>query len=432
MTSGHTRFTRPGVATAVAVAVALLMTAPAAADAADDAGEVDEGACPVVAVAQGVSAMVSKSDDLLLAAPTGMAMPVAQACVDFGLSESSGFASHPYPGSTVVGLPPLLRGTAEVPVPDYPAYASSAYPSVEESTEEEQGYSLSSRSSQRSTEAQAVSGISGDGAGAGAMAASAVSEVDPEAGSSAATATSDTQPLTINDVLGLGRVRSMASATVNRDGSLERDSRLTIGRTTVADQVVEITPGGVRAAGESVELADLDPVEVLEAAGVRVRYLAEVKTSRGVLSSGIEVTAQQKDETSGAVFTARYTFGRAFAAAARVPESPADGEDELDLDREFDDLDHSAAPDEADGISAAPDVGSGAAEVGEAPEAAQVPDVAQAPEVQVAQQEEPRLAAKPLDMGLAGLYLVIALGAVAMFGSGTLLRLLGVKSRWTS
>lgn len=421
--SRGTRRTRLGVVMGFAVVVAPSLTGLAVAD---EPSDVDVGGCPVLAVAQGVQVVVSKSDDFFLQAPAGMATPVAQACVDYAVSESFGFASHPYPGSAVVGLPPLLRGLTQVPVPDYPAFASSSHPSPKESKQENEAYALSSRSTERSSEARAASGVSGDDAAAGSMTAAAVSEVDPRAGSSAATATSDTQPVTINGVLELGRVRSVASVTADREGRLKWDSQLTIGRTTVADQVVEITPDGVRAAGETVQLPDADPVEELEAAGVQVRYLTAAQSSRGVLSSGIEVTARQRDEQSGAVYTARYTFGRAFATAARVTEGN----------------DGAAAPglgvgsgeaglEQADEVSArADDVGSGSAEVGDAPQAAEAPEPAEAP--RVAQEERPRLASRPLDMGFAGLYLAIALGAVAMFGSGTLLRLLGVKTRWTS
>ncbi|MGH3521134.1 MAG: hypothetical protein ACRDQ7_27910 [Haloechinothrix sp.] len=413
--------------TALAGAGAVLLLAVAPSGAA--AEEPEEAGCPVVAAAQGVQVMVSASDNLLLQAPSGAGVPVAQACVDYGIQDSSGFAANPYPGSTVVALPALLRGQTGQAVPDYPAYVASRHPSVEESKAERQGHALSSRSTATSTKAQARSGVGSDAASAGSAAALAEAVVNPDTRQAIATATAETQPLTINDVLRLGEVRSVATAKVDAAGKVTRDSQLRIGRTEVAGQVVEITPDGVRAAGQPVGLPDANPAEALEQVGVRVRYLAQEKTARGVLSAGIEIFARHQDPQSGAVYTAQYTFGRSFAAAQQVERPAGRAGGDVPLPPVQDSGSAGAAP-VAEDVPVGDAVAGGPAPA-EAPlPAAGPPDSAAAPEPVIA--APARLAGNPVDMGVTGLYLVLVFGAVAMFACGTLLRLLGVKTRWTS
>lgn len=404
-----------------AAIVACLLGAPGTAAAAEGA----EDTCPVVASAQGVQLMGRQSDQLVLQGATGASLPHAQACVNFAISDSSGFAGGPYPGDLVLTAPALVRGATGLPVPDYPAHAASRSPGTEDSEIEQPGFSLSSHSSETSTEARAHTGVGRDGAEAGSALVTASAEVDPDARSATATAASDTQPVTVNEVLELGRVRSTATAEIDADGKVGRTSTLLVGRTAVAGQVVQITPEGVEAAGQTAPLPAADPVEQLEAAGIEVRYLTEEKTERGVLSAGIEVTVRRTDPDTGAVTTVAYTFGRAFAAVAPVearggtpaaPDAPAipplaEG-----------------GPAVADGQvppESAPVAGGAAPAPAEAPEAAEA-----APAPAVAQPI--RRVGNPVDMGLAGLYLVVVFGALAMVASGTLLRLLGVRTRWTA
>ncbi|MGP3983147.1 hypothetical protein [Streptomyces sp. KR80] len=397
--------------------VVLLACLPGAAIAAEQ-GEED---CPVVATAQGVQVMVSASDNLFLQAPSGVGIPVAQACVNYGVEESTGFASSPYPGETVVSAPALLRGQTGQPIPGYPAYASSRYPSEEKSESEQHGHSLSSHSTQTSTRARAGTRLGQDKA-SGETTALAEAVVDPARQVGRASATSDTQPWTVNGVLRLGQMRSVAKATTGKDGKVVRSSRLQIGRTEVAGQVVEITPDGVKAVGKTLPLPKADPAKALAAAGVRVRYLRAKSTEQGVMSAGIEVLARQQDPKSGAVYTVQYVFGRAFAAADRVERVPGGG--------------GPPPPAELPATSG----GDGGAPAEPAPEAPAEEPPADSPGAPGPDSAAPapddappaRLIGNPIDMGVTGLYLVLAFGAVATFAFGTLLRLLGVRTRWTS
>lgn len=407
------------VATAIGIALSpVTLTGSAAASAGS------EESCPVVASAQGVQVMVSASDNILLEAPAGAAVPAAQTCVDYGIADSSGFAGNPYPGETVLAAPAIIRGATDAPVPGYPAYASSRHPSTEEDKVEQQGYSLSAESTETSSTAQARSGLAQDGGTAVTAVATAKSTVNPGSKVATSSAASDTQPLTINDVLQLGRVHSTATATIGAGGKVTRSSELTIGRTKVADQVVEITREGVRAAGQTAPLPEGDPADALEAAGVRVRYLAEQKSARGVLSAGIEVVAKQQDAQSGAVYTAHYTFGRAFVAVAPVEARAASGSPPPPVGAGSSGTPATGGEPGSPSADSGPSPSSGDAEV---PEAA--PPAPESPEPAVA--GPARLVGNPMDIGAAGFYVVLVFGALAMFASGLLLRLLGVRTRWT-
>lgn len=393
-----------------------------------------EEVCSVVAAARGLNVMVTVDNQALLAAPTGVAAPVVETCVDHGLGESRSFASSPYPGENGLGLSNLvlssIRNETGTPVPNYPAHASSSYPSKKDETIGQPGLSLRASSTETSSQARGILRPAEDAAAAISSFATAESITDLGTGSSGAIATSDTSPLVINDVLRLGQVHSAATAKVGRDGKVVRTSELRIGRTEVGGQVVEITPEGVHAAGQNAPLPQDEPAAALEAAGVEVRYLAEEKTARGVLSAGVEVTAQQRVDSG--VVTVRYTFGRAFAAAAAVEDRSGAGDGVGDSDGSVSGVGSAGAGDSG----AAPTGGLAAgsaptpAEVGNAvpAQAPAAPETAPPPVVAAAGW----LASTPGDMGLAGTYLVMVFGALAMFVGGTLLRLLGVKTRWTS
>lgn len=385
--------------------------------------EQPEGSCPVVATAQGLQITVSASDNLLLAAPAGAGIPVAQACVDYGVRDSSAFASSPYPGESVIAAPGLISNRMGQEMPAYPAYAASRYPAKEHAKVEQPGYSLRSDSTEVSSQARARSAVGAEDDSASTV-ATAKSTVDPATTASAATGQADTQPLTVNGVLRLGHVHSVASAKVDPDGKLQRSSDLQIGRTTVGGQEVVITPKGVRAAGQTVPVPETPPAEALEDAGVTVRYLTSERTRSGVMSAGIEVRARRQDPESGAVTTVQYTLGRSFAAASPAVQEPG-GPGGVP-----------AVPvDPADPASNGSVGGTGTAggpvpaAAPEAPaDAPAAPSGGPSPELAGPNQ----LLANPVDVGAAGLYLVLMLGALVMVASATLLRLLGVKTRWTS
>lgn len=419
------------LATAAASAALLLTVLPHGAAASPDPG----GGCPVVGTAIGVQVTVSASDNLLLSAPTGAGVPVAQACVDYAVRDSRAFASSPYPGETVLAGPGLLGQRLGQDVPGYPAYAASRHPARGSGEANGPGYDLRASSDETSSTARAHSGgAPADGGGADGSGGSgdtlsvAKATVDPDARSAAATASSDTRPLTINDVLTLGHIHSTATAKLSGDGTIRRDSDLRIGKTTIAGTEVVVTPKGVEAADQTVGLPEQRPADALRQAGIDVEYLAAEKTGDGVLSAGIQIIAEHTDPGSGATYTVTYTVGRAFAGVAPVRDDSFSGGEPDALPPPTVD----AEPPAQGGAQAAePPAGPSPVDAA-APEPTQAPEPAAAPDVEPPATQAVRQAGNPIPMGVGALYLAIVLGALAMVVSATMLRLLGVKTRWTS
>lgn len=385
-------------------------------------GPVEGGCSAVLAVAQGVQVTASRSDNIVLKHPAGPGVPVAQSCVDYGLREATALASSPYPGSFLAS-PPVPTG--------YPLHARSRYPGTEESTVDEPGTKLVARSSETESIGRGRTAPDQE-SDIGSALAVAESSVDPAAGTSIAKATAEVQPFTIADVLTLGKVESIATARASQDGTIKRGSDLRIGQTTVAGQHVEITPRGVRAVGQNAALPDTgDVTEQLAQAGVTVRYLRAEKTSAGILSAGIDISVRNEDP-SGAVTTSHIVLGRSFATAAPVDAAPTSrgGQQGAAEQVASDGGSGSVSPGPAPAVApvAVPESAPTAAGAPAAPDAVPGPDVA-------GEQGATRsmaLVGPPVDLGVGAVYLVIVLGGLVMFVSGTLVRLLGVKTRWTS
>ena len=368
--------------------------------------------CPVTATAQGAEIAFSANDNVLTQAPAGAGVPAVQACVNFGLGSSSAYASNPYPGETVLSITQGAPSAA----PAYPFYVSSSYPSTPHAGSAQPGYSLDAASTKTSSTSAAKTGGAQGGGSAGAVVASTTATVDPATGASQATAQADTQPLTINGVLVLGQVHSMASDAAGPGGRHVSQSVLQIGRTTVAGQVVQITPQGIQAAGHTVPLPGAGLAGALRQAGVSVRYLSAVKTSQGVESAGLEVTAVQKNPDTGGIYTVDYVFGRSFAAAAPVPANGSTGVSSQP---------GAAAPSPGGALRSPGGARGSPGALGPTGGAAgrmQLPLVTGGP--------GSLRSARVQDMGIPGVYLVTVLCVLAMFGCGTLLRLLGVRNRW--
>jgi hypothetical protein len=280
----------------------------------------EAAACPVVASAQAMSTTVQKDGDLTFAKPVGPEVPAAQICLDVALSVSTAFAAAAYPGATVAAAP----GAAA----EFPGYVSSSHPGTPEAKSDSGAAVVQARSSRTVSEAKAVTGPPSVGTRAGAASAEAKGTVNTTAGTARATAAAVTTPIAIDGVLALGEVRSSAEALLRPDGTIERASILEVGRSTVAGQVVTITPAGVQAAGQAVPLPSSPEVsEVLAQAGVTVTYLAAEPTANGILSPGLSIQVVAKD-SAGVRTVTRHVVGRAFAAAAAVDagaEGPASG-----------------------------------------------------------------------------------------------------------
>lgn len=361
----------------------------------------------------------------LPAEPVDMGVPTAQATVRSASGESQAFASHPYPGNVVLGVPGTARnGSGQSVPPDYPLYAASQYPAVPEDKVEQPGYSLTARSSQAASTAVGNSGTGTDSGAVGRVIAKASATVEPTAG---AVAESVTEGISVNDVLTLGRVQSSAAVSVQPDGKVRLSSYLAFADTTVAGQRVAITPQGVVAADQTAATPSSTQLsDVLAAAGVRVRYLVEQRTTHGVVSAGVEVLAEQDDPAGGAApFVVRLVLGRAAAYA-----QPTNGAAELPLPPSS--SPGGFAPPLSEVVGQAP-IGAVSAPMAPAsvPSGNDLPELVETAPLSSAADPAPRLVPS-LSAGAVGFYLVIVFAAAAAFVGGSLIRLLGVRSRWSS
>lgn len=153
--------------------------------------------------------------------------PTAQAQLS-SLPQGRAFASYPYPGDAVVGLPgafgAFVPGTP--PLPAYPFYASSQLGSDPQEVNQP-GVGLRAECTPTLVQSRAVTGSDGNG-----YVASARVESEPS-GVVTATAVADLNAVSIGEVAFIEGVHSTAIARLGVDGELTFASSLVIGRISV-------------------------------------------------------------------------------------------------------------------------------------------------------------------------------------------------------
>lgn len=386
----------------------------------------------VIASADGVRVSVAQPGELLVESADAQG-PAAQATAN-GLGISQAYAGAPYPGEAATSGVALAGQDPE----QIPVYITSQFPSKREASRDiPSGKLVATSAEQLSTaEAKATSGADGQ-ASAGTTTSTARAGCS-ETGDLVADATTDTEAASfVAGTLRLGRVRSEAHAVIGKDGKPVLSSSLTAGQTTVAGQTVGVTDKGIVYPGGSVPLSDNPLTGALAGAGISVTYVAAVPDSdgKGITAPGLRVETTRQVTGTGPLVTT-YTFGR---ARARVSGEPG-----LPIDAEFG---STPTPTSGEFSPAGGDVGStstpgtfvpgtttpgtfipgtpasGGAVAAPAPESA---PAGTATTVDVA-----ALRDLELRLPIAGIYLALVVGAVAVFGGGALLRLIGVKLAWT-
>lgn len=160
--------------------------------------------------------------------------PTSQAHLS-SLGQSDAFASFPYPGDTVVGLPGLARAAIlpGVPIPDYPFYVKSSFGSPPVGGSYPGGLTLAAESTQdRSTsKATVLSGSSG------LVSESRVVETADEV---VATSSSQANLLVFTGALVLSGYQSASTVRVGRDGKVVPTSSLSIGKINVPGLAVTL------------------------------------------------------------------------------------------------------------------------------------------------------------------------------------------------
>lgn len=158
------------------------------------------------------------------------------------LGGSDAFASFPYPGDTVVGLPGLASGLFGVPVPGYPLYVATSAGDAPRSANFP-GIALNSRSESLVTESRALVGTDVSGFDSNSRIGVAAD------GGVTSEASTIFKTLQFGDVFTLSGVRSTAKVVADGlSGKLTRTSELSIGAINVPGLKIDIpkqSPGTV-------------------------------------------------------------------------------------------------------------------------------------------------------------------------------------------
>lgn len=219
----------------VAVSIAGLLLTPAAtlgwaASAAADPTPTFDG----FANAYGVDVTVYNAS-LPLGLTVEGAGPVAQAHMD-SVGTADAFASMPYPGDTVQGLPGLAGALfGNLPTPAYPLIlATSAGDGAKDSAAP--GIAMHAESGTGATSAQATFGAAGAGS-------TSTARVEKLADNSVKASATNVSGFNLLNLISISGVQSSATVTASSyNGALTRESHLSIGEISIAGLSMTIPP----------------------------------------------------------------------------------------------------------------------------------------------------------------------------------------------
>jgi hypothetical protein len=272
--------------------------------------------------------------------------PVSQGHLS-SLGQANGFASFPYPGDTVVGLPGLVNGLSGIPVPPYPLYVSSSYGAPPESTSYPGGLDLSSESAQNTTDSTATVGT----ASSGAQSRSLVRQTGDDVTAQSITVVNT---LTVGPVMTIAGVSTTAKMVFTSDGKLTPSSSLSIadisvpalnlrlpstvpaplgGRSLLAahlafsnGQFTVTVPTGQSA---SVPVPTDAVIAGLQQAGIKTTYQNAIVTKTSVVAPQLTFATTLPSPPNNQLYNGRtpvtYTFGVASASFGAAVAEPSNG-----------------------------------------------------------------------------------------------------------
>ena len=388
--------------------------------------------------------------------------PVSQSVID-GLGNSRAFASLPYPGDLAITGPGLVAGLTGLPSPPpYPFYVSSSHPTTPEGKVAQPGYELTASSTESLSKASTMTGGGqGDGpsgSSIGKTITNAETSRDATSGAVTAVATGTADVINIGGVLRIGQVDAKAKVVRSPGTDPTREASFVINGVSIAGQTVGFSEKGFTLAGTNTPLPAGNPLtEALKQAKISVQYLSQIDNPDGVVSPGL-VIRQEQATPGGPTMVFRYVLGQ-MAASATVSGSPTSIGDSLPpLDTGLSEtqvVGDTPAPDTSAPDTSAPaaldtsvpavddaggydssstgsyDSGSTAASTTDPNAAVTTPDTA-APTTNFVQEAAP-ISGTPMTLvDTSSVYLILVAAATVALLGGTVLRLMGVKLKWTS
>lgn len=225
----------------------------------------------------------------------------AQSLVD-SVGQSTAFASAPYPGDIMVGLPDNGKGVVagfggppEI-VPTYPFYVQSEHPIRPHAVQDQSGNRLVADSSQYTSSSDARSGlITGDLLAALQAQASSRAVIDSETGKMTATADSRLDALKLTETLQIGKSSSHAQVVQEPGQPAVKESSFTIGSIIVGGVEFGFTDEGFKAGDQSPGSGDPSPLfDALKGAGISIEVLPATGTESSIESAGMRITQVQE------------------------------------------------------------------------------------------------------------------------------------------
>lgn len=386
-----------------------------------------------VAAAAGFNAIVEVPQFLPLGdVLVDLGIPTAQAVLETGSGQRSGFASLPDPGELILTLPGtaagLVGGLGSLPAPSYPlAVSSTAESPVARFADPAGVIVLDARSNPQRVDATASITNPGATPSVGKVQSSAT-VVQDDGGTVRAIAETKIEGFAL-DVAGisirLGVITSRSTTTwAPGDDEPTSDTDFDIAGATINGLGVSIGPDGVSLLGQTIPLplgVVGDAIDgLLAAAGVDLEVVSVEDTDGGRASQYLEITTSQKIPIPGE------PVGNVYLRVGRVETSLITGAalDDVDLGGEGEG--EGSAPIDGGGFPASPDLGgSGSISLPELGGAE--PGVGgRAP----ALDEEPALFARDLRPTFRFFYSVLIVGGLAGVAASSIWRTKGVRARW--
>lgn len=423
----RTTISRALVASAALLAVAAVVVGPPAVG-----QEATPSAFEATAAADGVRAYVQVPGAPLSANVFDGGAPVTQAYVN-GTGESVGFASTPYPGDTAVSVPGLVLPLVGLPAPPaYPLQARSEAGTTPEASASAGAVDLEAKSTDRSSEASSTSG-GGDNGGtaAGRIHTVVTAALDPNGGVASAS-TSTVESFSVAGILRIGATEAKASAKQPVGGAHATSSSFAAEGVSAAGVAIGVSNDGLTLPGQKAPVPDTSGLSpALDAAGIKVHYLAPREVEGGIISAGLEITVPV-NQPGRDPMTVTYVLGRARAIATSSGDAVAAtdlGSDVLGGDDSG--LGAATPVGETGSASGALSGDGGALSPSASPSGgASLPgDSRPSPRAATVQ---PAASTVPASTSAAGFYLVLVVGAAVAFTGGLLVRIIGVRLAWTS
>jgi hypothetical protein len=236
------------------------------------------------------------------------------------LGQSQAFASVPYPGPVVSTLPNLVNGFTSgqfPPLPTYPLYTSSEYPTTPSDSVTQGPYAMNAKSGANGSTATSTIGASTTPSVAEiASSADATQKTDGSVLADASTKV-DGLDFGAGSLLEIDGVQTTAMASRAPGGALHTLSNLSVAKISIANVGLTLSDKGLAVAGLSVPLSGAAPMltallSELKASGITVAYLPAKQLSDGVQSAALVISEQQNVPGQGEV-VATITVGGVIA-----------------------------------------------------------------------------------------------------------------------